>query len=488
MNQAVQIQKTDNVGVALKELSAGESALGITLLEAIPKGHKFALSPIAAGESVIKYACSIGKAKAPIKAGEHIHTHNLATALTEGENLTFLGEYPYAPTESGLTFSGYRRADGRVGVRNAVFVLPTVFCAAKSAEHIAEAARKAFDFPDGIHVFPHPYGCSQLTEDAENTTRFLASLAANPNAGGVLFVSLGCENNNFGVLKPYLSREVLDRSKFLVLQESDDEIKDGLKLIEELLSVMKNDKRTDEPLEKLTIGMKCGGSDGFSGLTANPLCGRISDRLTSVGGRVLLTEVPEMFGAEAGLLGRCVSREVFDKAVGMIGSFKQYFLSHGQKIYENPSPGNKAGGITTLEEKSLGCVTKGGLSAVTDVLPLYGRCEKAGLSLLWGPGNDPVSVSNLAAAGAVLILFTTGRGTPFGAPVPTLKLSTNTALFEKKPGWIDFDAGRLLGGLDFDTAAEELLHLILETADGKQTKNEQNGFDEIAVFKDGVTL
>lgn len=488
MDKAIIINPRDNVGVALSELNNGDLSNGVTILGSIPEKHKFALVDIAEGEDVIKYGYPIGKATRNIKKGEHVHTHNLKTALTESAEYSFKGNNPYSPKETDLAFMGYLRDNGKVGIRNRIFIIPTVGCANNAAKAIAEKANKELNLKDEVLALTHPYGCSQLGDDAENTARCLAALCKHPNAGGALLLSLGCENNNLEVMKPHLGEYNPNRIKLLNMQECDDEIEEGLNLVRSIYDITKEDKRTSQPISNLTVGFKCGGSDGFSGITANPLCGKICDRLTQYGASAILTEVPEMFGAETILMERAVNEDVFTKTVDMINGFKGYFTRHNQVVYENPSPGNKEGGITTLEEKSLGCITKGGTSVVTDVLSLYDPCKKSGVSLLWGPGNDIVSTTNLTCADAVMILFTTGRGNPLGAPVPTLKLSTNTALSIKKKCWIDFNAGTLLENGSFEEATTELFNTILAVANGEKTLNEINNYEEIAIFKDGVTL
>ena len=438
----------------------------------LDNGHKYALCDIEAGEEIIKYGYPIGKATDFIKKGDRVHTENMKTALSG------ITEYKYekALTEfekiSPATISAYVRKSGEIGIRNDIFIINTVGCVNKTAEILARRT--------GAFSFSHPYGCSQLGGDFENTQKVLASLITHPNAGGVLVLGLGCENNNIESLKAMLGEYDKERVRFLNVQDCEDEISEGVRLIEKLKARAAKDARQEVPASMLKIGLKCGGSDGLSGITANPMIGRTADRLVSMGACAVLTEVPEMFGAEQILMNRCVNEAVFKKAVSMINGFKEYFISHGQPISENPSPGNKAGGITTLEEKSLGCVQKGGHSPVVDVLGYAERVKKQGLSLLWGPGNDMVAVTDLAASGCHMILFSTGRGTPLGAPVPTVKISTNAALYRKKPHWIDFDAQ---SGTD-----EELFSLIIDTANGKLTESEKNGYREIAIFKDGVTL
>ena len=436
-------------------------------------GHKYARRTIAKGENVIKYGMPIGHTTCEIAKGEHVHTHNVTT------NLTGRLEYEYAPEFANVqikcdrTFLGYRRADGQVGIRNHIWIIPTVGC-------VNALARQLADECGGI-ALTHPYGCSQLGDDHEMTANLLAAMVRNPNAGGVLVVGLGCENNTMESFKKRLGDTSLLNIRFLVAQDVADEIAEGRRLVAELIA-NRPSRRSEVPVSELCIGLKCGGSDGFSGLTANPLVGRISDWLVGQGGSAVLTEVPEMFGAETLLMKRCINREIFDKCVTMINDFKDYFLRHGQPVGENPSPGNKAGGITTLEDKSLGCVQKGGLSPVSDVLKYGERVKTHGLTLLSAPGNDMVSSTALAAAGCQMILFTTGRGTPFGTVVPTIKIATNSALAEKKPQWIDWDAMR-----QHDTT--ELVDAILGIASGEQNaKNEANHCQEIAIFKDGVTL
>ncbi len=434
--------------------------------------QKYANRAIKQGEQVIKYGFPIGTAKCDIAYGEWVHSHNLKTSLSGVKDYTYTPGYTYTPSKKPITISAYVRKNGDIGIRNDIWVIPTVGCVNKAAERIAALT--------GAVAYTHPYGCSQLGGDHERTQKVLRGLIRHPNAGGVLVLGLGCENNNLGVFKPILGEVDPERIRFLNSQEVGDEISAGVEIVKELQALAAKDIRTEVPISKLKIGMKCGGSDGLSGITANPLCGRISDILTDMGGSAVLTEVPEMFGAEQILFDRCVSEDVFNRAVALINNYKNYFIAHGEPISENPSPGNKEGGITTLEEKSLGCVQKGGKAPITDVLDYGDTLIKPGLSLLNGPGNDIVAITNLTAAGCHIILFTTGRGTPLGAPVPTVKLATNTSLAERKSAWIDFDAQ--------ENGEEALLSLICEIAEGKLTANERNGYREIAIMKDGVTL
>ena len=489
----IRIHSSDNVAVALTNLPAGKTVrmAGHTFVlpGPVPAGHKFALLSLNAGDDIIKYGAPIGHATQRIAPGEWVHTHNVQT------NLSGLLEYQYRPQTpppcaplSG-SFAGYARADGRVGVRNELWIVNTVGCVNKTAERLAALAGARAAAPvDGVYAFPHPYGCSQLGEDQENTQKLLARMVRHPNAGGVLVLGLGCENNHIGAFRKVLGDVDPARVKFLSAQDVDDEIEAGMALIGELFQAMQADRRTQQPLSRLTLGLKCGGSDGFSGITANPLLGSLADGVCAAGGTALLTEVPEMFGAETLLMNRCRSEAVFQATVSMINRYKEYFMRHGQPIYENPSPGNREGGITTLEDKSLGCVQKGGTGAVTDVLEYAQPARTPGLNLLYGPGNDACAVTGLMAAGAQIILFTTGRGTPLGAPVPTLKIATNSDLAARKPHWMDFDAGRLLSGLSMQQATQELLRLVLDTANGRPAQNERAGYREIAIFKDGVTL
>ena len=444
----------------------------------LSNGHKYALCDISKGENVIKYGNPIGHATEDIKKGEHIHTHNMKT------NLSGVIEYKYAPFEDKSVketdvpcFMGYVRENGDVGIRNDIFIVVTVGCVNKVAERLASMT--------GAVAFTHPFGCSQLGDDQTVTQKVLKGIVNHPNAGGVLVLGLGCENNNIDLFKTVLGEWNDRRVKFLNCQDFDDEIEDGLKLIEELKAYANGFERVSVPVSALRIGLKCGGSDGYSGITANPLVGRVSDKLISMGGSCVLTEVPEMFGAEHLLMARAESREVFDRTVDLINHFKEYYERHGQVIYENPSPGNKKGGITTLEEKSLGCVQKAGSSAVVDVLDYGDTVRRNGLSLLNGPGNDIVAITNLFAAGVHIILFTTGRGTPVGSGVPTVKISTNGSLAERKSAWIDFDASPVLEGREL---TDELFDYVLSVANGEETKNEKFGYKEISIFKDGVTL
>ena len=488
----IRIHPADNVAVALEDVAKGEVLEGFAPLAAaedVKRGHKIALAPIAAGGAVVKYGCTIGLAKTDIAAGAWVHTHNVRTGLSEG------GEYVYdhkvlpMPEAAEYTFKGYRRPDGRAAVRNELWIIPTVGCVNSVAQQLVKQNQHLVTGSvEGLYTFPHPFGCSQMGDDHAQTRKLLAALVRHPNAGGVLVLGLGCENLTMDQFKAELGQWDDERVKFLVCQEAADEIEAGSKLLAELAAYAGRSHREDISASELVVGMKCGGSDGLSGITANPAVGRFSDLLIAAGGSTVLTEVPEMFGAESILFDRCANEAVFDKAVKMVEDFKAYFVSHGQVVYENPSPGNKAGGITTLEDKSCGCVQKGGSAQVVDVLDYGEAVTKKGLNLLSGPGNDLVSATALTAAGAHLILFTTGRGTPFGAPAPTVKISTNTALFDKKRDWIDFNAGTAAQGESLDDTGKRLLDYVLAVASGQQTKAEKHGAREISIFKDGVVL
>lgn len=485
--KTLQIDPRDNVAVALSDISAGDGFAR----EAIPAAHKISLRPIARGEAVIKYGQPIGAATADIPAGRWVHTHNVATLLEDVLEYGFQpAPFPQMKLESAV-FQGYRREDGRVGVRNEIWVVPTVGCVNRIAQLIADEATREFGILpniDGIYAFPHPCGCSQMGDDLRQTQEILANIVRHPNAGGVLVLGLGCENNHIGVFREVLGDWDPERIAFIETQGVEDEIAAGVNAIEKLAVRASRTSRTDCPVSELVIGLKCGGSDAFSGITANPLVGRISDWLVAMGGSAVLTEVPEMFGAETLLMARARDEEVFRGIVAMINDFKRYFQNHHQVVYENPSPGNKNGGISTLEEKSLGCIRKGGTSSVTDVLPYAGRVREKGLSLLSGPGNDLVAVTTLAAAGCQLILFTTGRGTPLGSLVPTLKIATNDAVYDKKRQWMDFNAGQLLSGTGMDELTDELFRLVVAAASGAKTRAERMGAREIAFFKQGVIL
>lgn len=497
MQEYIKINQADNVAVALRDFSKGEvvSLDGeITLNDDIARGHKFALKDIKADEPVIKYGFPIGYAKEDIKKGCHIHVHNLRTGL--GDDLTY--EYNKAEIASNLCkldedkkfFMGYERKDGKAGVRNELWVIPTVGCVNSIAKEIAsECQNLVCDNIEAVVSFAHPYGCSQMGDDQENTRQALAGLINHPNAGGVLVLGLGCENSNIEVLKPYIGEFDPDRVRFLQCQDVEDEVSEGVKLLTELSENASKVSRSKISVEKLVIGMKCGGSDGLSGITANPVVGKLSDIVTSAKGSTILTEVPEMFGAETILMDRCVNREVFDKTVNLINSFKDYFRRHNQTIYENPSPGNKKGGISSLEDKALGCTQKSGSSQVMDVLEYAQVVKTKGLNLLSAPGNDLVASTALAISGAQIVLFTTGRGTPFASAVPTVKIASNSQLANKKSNWIDFDAGRLLeDNMNLDILGNELYEYVLDVASGKKVKSEEDGFRDLAIFKQGVTL
>lgn len=492
--KAIRIHPLDNVAVAMEPIAKGETVtledgVRVTALQDIQRGHKIALSAVSAGEPIRKYGCAIGLAKTEIAPGDWVHTHNVRTGLSEDGDYVYCHKTFALPSVTPRTFQGFRRADGRCAIRNEIWILPTVGCVNSIAQRLVrENQHLVSGSVEGLYTFPHPFGCSQMGDDHAQTRRLLAALARHPNAGGVLVLGLGCENLTMEQFQSELGTWDDRRVKFLSCQDVEDEMQAGAALLEELAGYAGTFTREAIPAGELVVGMKCGGSDGLSGITANPTVGRFSDRLIALGGSTVLTEVPEMFGAESILFDRCADEAVFAKAVAMIQSFKNYFTSHGQVVYENPSPGNKAGGITTLEDKSCGCVQKGGSAQIVDVLEYGQAVTKKGLNLLSGPGNDLVSATDLTAAGAHLILFTTGRGTPFGAPAPTVKISTNTALFEKKPGWIDFNAGTVAQGESLDSAADRLLDFVLKVASGTQTRAEENGFREISIFKDGVVL
>lgn len=489
MSKLFKINDKDNVAVALEKLKKGEIIDNIKLLDDIPFGHKVLLNDLKHGENIIKYGNPIGHLTIDCKKGEHIHEHNLKTNLSDIIEYKYCGENEYQPKKCDVTFNGYLRQDGRAATRNEIWIIPTVGCVNNTAKMLEKIGQDIIgDGCDGVFAYTHPFGCSQLGDDQENTRKILASLANHPNAGGVLIVSLGCENTNVETFKKYLGEYNENRIKFLVTQDCEDELEKGEKLLKELYTFVKSFKREPIPINKLVLGYKCGGSDAFSGITANALCGKLTDKLTSFGTSAILTEVPEMFGAEKLLMKRCENEKVFNKCVNMINSFKQYFFSHNQECYENPSPGNHDGGITTLEEKSLGCIQKGGKAIITDVLEYGEDCKKQGLNLLTGPGNDIVSTTNLTAAGANIILFTTGRGTPLGASVPTIKVSSNSLLAKRKNNWIDFNAGELIKNGDFENMTEEIFKLLIDIASGRQTKNEQNGYRDISIFKDGVIM
>lgn len=493
MKEFIKIHKEDTVAVALKPLEKGKvieiDGKKVELKEEIPQGHKFALCTIGAGEQVIKYGNSIGIAKEEIPSGAWVHIHNVKTGL--GEVLEYQFEHQKTSLEKTeeAFFEGYRRSDGKVGVRNEIWIIPTVGCVNNVAQMIEKRAKKyAGGTVDDICAFPHPYGCSQMGDDQDNTRTILADLINHPNAGGVLVLGLGCENSNIQELKKFIGEYDEKRVKFLVAQEHEDEVEDSLELIRELAEYAGQFHREPISVSELVIGMKCGGSDGLSGITANPAVGAFSDMLISRGGTTILTEVPEMFGAETLLMNRCENEELFEKTVKLINDFKNYFTSHNQTIYENPSPGNKKGGITTLEDKSLGCTQKSGKAPIRGVLA-YGECvTEKGLNLLSAPGNDLVASTALAASGAHIVLFTTGRGTPFASPVPTIKISSNTQLADKKKNWIDFNCGDMVENSSLEENSERLFDYVLEVASGKKVKAEEAGFHDMAIFKQGVTL
>ncbi len=486
---ALRIHPADTVAVALRPLSPGEVIAGVRVSAPVPQGHKLALVDHSAGALVTKYGQPIGRASAAIAAGDHVHSHNLVTALA-GELSYRPGALPVADVavSSLLTWQGYLRADGRAATRNEIWILPSVGCVGITAEEVARAARERHSGRiDGVHAFAHPHGCSQLGDDLDGTRALLAGLATNPNAAGVLLLGLGCESNQLDALLAAIPEAARGKVRLLSSQSTGDELSAAAALIDELVEQAAAAQRVELPFSALTIGLKCGGSDGFSGLTANPLLGRLADGHCAAGGQAILTEIPEIFGAEQALLDRAVSAEVFDAAASLVNRFKRYYLDQGLPVSENPSPGNLAGGITTLEEKSLGAVQKGGNAPLVDVIGYGEQTRQAGLTLLEAPGNDAVSSSALAAAGATLVLFTTGRGTPLGFPVPTVKVASNQALAEAKPHWIDFDASLALReGLD--TAGQAFAACLAAIASGVPTAAERAGQRAIAIWKRGVTL
>ncbi|MGM9971820.1 MAG: UxaA family hydrolase [Anaeroplasmataceae bacterium] len=492
MNDYIIIHEIDNVAVALRPYQKGEVIEGVTLINDIPQAHKVALKEIKAGEDVMKYGCPIGHATVDIKPGEHVHTHNVATNLDDVITYEYKPNYPEVlGYKSDRKVDVYERSSGEYGIRNELWIIQTVGCVSGMAKRIIENFKANYDTSkiDGVYTFQHPFGCSQMGGDLELTRKLLQNMVKHPNAGGVLVLGLGCEENLVSTFKETLGEYDESRTRFLVSQDVEDEVLEGTKLLKELYDQMKDDKRVSKPLSVLRIGLKCGGSDGLSGITANPLLGRFSDFLSLNGATTVLGEVPEMFGAEKLLMARAKDEETFEKIVNLINKFKVYFKEHNQVIYDNPSPGNKKGGITTLEDKSLGCTQKGGASKVIDVLDKGDRIKNNGLNLLCTPGNDLVATTTLGCAGCQMVLFTTGRGTPFGGFVPTVKVATNTALATKKTNWIDFNAGDLVDKMDMNALLENFIDMICDIASGrKQTCNEINNFREISIFKDGVIL
>ena len=490
----LKINPEDSVVVCLSPKKKGDlitvDGRKIAINQDTPAGHKVLIKDVSEGEDIIKYGYPIGHAMTSMKAGDWVNENNLKT------NLSGTLEYTYNPiteqltyTNQNRTFNGYVRRNGDVGIRNEIWIVPTVGCVNGIAEKlVAKLKQEKPEGVDNIYAWHHNYGCSQLSEDHENTRKVLRDICLHPNAGAVLVLSLGCENNQPEDFMAMLGDYDNDRIKLLVTQRVDDEIEAGMQILRQLYDIASQDKRTEVPVSKLRVGLKCGGSDGFSGITANPLVGEFSDWLVAQGGTSVLTEVPEMFGAETILMNRCTSRELFDKTVSMVNNFKNYFLSHGEPVGENPSPGNKAGGISTLEDKALGCTQKCGKASVSGVMEYGDRLENTGLNLLSAPGNDLVASTALASCGCHLVLFTTGRGTPFGTFVPTMKIATNPDLASRKQNWIDFSAGQLIEGRTMQEIVPEFIDKVLAVASGKPAKNEINDYREISIFKNGVTL
>ena len=496
LSSFIKINPADSVVVCLKPISKGEvfhvDGKDLVVLQDTPAGHKVLINDASEGTDIIKYGYPIGHARKDLKAGEWVNENNLKT------NLAGTLSYEYHPVDEKLniaiedrSFNGYIRKNGEVGIRNEIWIVPTVGCVNGIAEKLAVMLEKETQLEgiDAVHAWHHNFGCSQLSGDHENTRKVLRDLVLHPNAGAVLVLGLGCENNQPDEFMKMLGDNDESRIKLLVTQKVvGDELEEGMKMLRELYNLAKNDQRQPCPLSKLRVGLKCGGSDGFSGITANPLVGEFSDYLVAQGGTSILTEVPEMFGAETILMNRCKTPELFNKTVSLINDFKEYFLSHGEPVGENPSPGNKAGGISTLEDKALGCTQKCGRAPVSGVLGYGDRLEENGLNLLSAPGNDLVAATALASAGCQIVLFTTGRGTPFGTFIPTMKISTNSTLYHNKPNWIDFNAGELVEGTPMQDLLVRFIDKIIAVANGEQTRNEANGYREISIFKNGVTL
>lgn len=491
MNNILKIHKADNVMVALMDLSAGLTAQGVTLLENIDRAHKFACEDIAQGQDIVKYGAAIGTARCNILKGQWVHTHNVKTKLDTLEEYTYLPQFEQVSTQfEDQEVMIYRRENGDIGIRNELWIIPTVGCVNSSAVQIVEAFKKQRPLNEinEVFVLGHTYGCSQMGDDLENTKISLQGMAKHPNAGGVLVLGLGCENNQINSFRDTLGEYDPERLLFLETQAVENEIEEGVRLLNQLTTQMKTDQREIGRLSELKFGLECGGSDGFSGITANPLLGEFSDYINYHGGITVLTEVPEMFGAETILMRRAQNEVVFDKIVKMVNDFKSYYESHGQVIYDNPSPGNKKGGITTLEDKSLGCTQKAGLSPVMDVLHVGETLKVKGLNLLSAPGNDLVATTSLGIVGCQMVLFSTGRGTPYGGFIPTVKLATNSELAIKKKHWIDFNAGKLIGECTMEELLKEFIDSIVRFVNGEKTNNEINNAREIAIFKSGVTL
>jgi altronate hydrolase len=495
MGLYIKIHSKDNVVIALEDYQKGDQLqiedLSVYLKEDVARGHKIAIYRIEKDDNIIKYGFPIGHASQTIEAGQHVHVHNVITNLSDVIEYSYAPELDVATTKlASKKVQIYKRKNGDIGIRNELWIVPTVGCVNGIAEAIIRTFKEENDTSliDGVFVFGHPYGCSQMGDDHDNTKLTLQNITKHPNAGGVLVLGLGCENNQVDAFRNTLGAYDEERVKFLITQEVEDEIESGVAMLKALYDQMVNDQRVEGHISDLNIGLECGGSDGLSGITANPLLGLFSDYMISHGGTTVLTEVPEMFGAETLLMNRCINKEVYEKTVEMVNGFKKYYKDHGQVIYDNPSPGNKKGGITTLEDKSLGCTRKSGDSPVVDVLKHGEILKTKGLNLLSAPGNDLVATTSLGMSGCQLVLFTTGRGTPFGGFIPTMKISTNSEIATKKQRWIDFDAGRLVHGISMEQLLEEFVDYVIDVVNGTYVNNEKNQIREIAIFKSGVTL
>ena len=506
---AIRLNPADNVVIARADLAVGTPIPGeaVSARAHIPSGHKLAVRKIAKGEAILRYGQIIGTALEPIAAGAHVHTHNCGMQDFARDYAYGASARPTPATNEPASFSGIVRKDGSVATRNYIGILTSVNCSAGTARHIADVFRTnpftgeglLADYPnvDGVVALTHKSGCGMASEGEGMDTlrRTLAGYARHANFSAVLMVGLGCEANQLGGI---LAAEGLEEGELLQTMTIQDTggvaktVREGAARIKSLLCEANKMRRETVPAAHITIGLQCGGSDGYSGISANPALGAASDLLVRHGGTVILSETPETYGAEHLLTRRAVSREVGEKLVGLMKWWEDYTARHGGEMNHNPSPGNKAGGITTILEKSLGAAAKAGTSNLVEVYRYAEPVAAKGFVFMDTPGYDPVSVTGQVAGGANLVCFTTGRGSAYGCkPAPSIKLATNTALFERMTDDMDVNCGTIVDGSEtVADCGKRIFELILKTASGQKTKSEALGLgeDEFAPWQLGAVM
>jgi altronate hydrolase/galactarate dehydratase len=487
----IKLRADDNVVIALRALPAGTELEGVSgaLLAPVHPGHKIACKLIPAGENVVRYGQIIGQAKADIQPGEHVHSHNLGMEGHSLQDHEFASQNtPLAPIEAGRTFQGYRRADGRTGTRNYIGILTSVNCSGSVAQFVAEAAERnglldRFPNVDGVVPIVHGTGCGMSGENEGYAALFrtLSGYAQHPNFGGILLIGLGCEVMQVSDLvggRPIRSDGAL---RYMTIQQQGGTrrtIEKGLEELEGIAQIANKATRSPAPISDITVGMQCGGSDGYSGITANPALGYASDLLVRHGGTTILSETPEIYGAEHLLTSRAETASVGEKLLERVRWWEDYTARNGGEMDNNPSPGNKRGGLTTILEKSLGAVAKGGTAPLAGVYEFGEQVDRKGFVFMDSPGFDPCSVTGQVASGANLVVFTTGRGSVSGyKPTPCIKLATNSDMYGRMSEDMDLNCGDIVtDGVSIEEKGEELLELMIRVASGEKTKSEQLGF------------